>query len=82
MKKRYPGGLEFSAAYAARAYFERTGEFRPPRKGEYYLSGAIPQAWQAPNGLGQAYHILKPAPAPARRIVVDGFVYQLTGEQS
>lgn len=26
--------------------------FREPRKNEWYLSGAVPQAWKAPNDLG------------------------------
>jgi hypothetical protein len=36
-----------------------TGEFRNPLKGEYYLSGAIPEAWQAPNNLLTRYHICR-----------------------
>jgi len=35
-----------------------TGEFRPPLKGEWYLSGAIPEAYKAPNDLSTAYHIV------------------------
>ncbi len=37
----------------------RTGEFRTPKKGEWYLSGADPQAWYAPNDLGIEFHILR-----------------------
>jgi hypothetical protein len=33
---------------------------RPPRKGEYYLSGAIPAAYIAPNDLTTAYLIVEP----------------------
>lgn len=36
-----------------------TGEFRPPRKGEWYISGAIPGAYRAPNDLDTSYHIAK-----------------------
>lgn len=36
-----------------------TGEFRPPKKGEWYLSGAIPECYRAPNDLTQAFHIIK-----------------------
>ena len=36
------------------------GEFRPPRKGEWYLSGAIPAAYKAPNDLTTAYRIVTP----------------------
>ncbi len=35
-----------------------TGEKRAPKKGEWYLSGAIPEAYRAPNDLSTAYHIL------------------------
>ncbi len=38
----------------------RTGEFRPPRKGEWYISGAIPAAYRAPNDLSTSYHIAVP----------------------
>lgn len=39
--------------------YRRLG-FRPPRKGEFYLSGAIVQAWRAPNDLGTPYHVVEP----------------------
>lgn len=35
------------------------GEFRPPKKGEWFLSGAIPQAYYAPNNLTTSYQILE-----------------------
>ena len=35
----------------------RIGEFRSPKAGEYYLSGAVPLAWRAPNDFTVAYHI-------------------------
>lgn len=41
--------------------FVETGEHRPPKAGEWYLSGAIPEAWRAPNDLTTPYHILRPA---------------------
>lgn len=34
-----------------------TGEKRPPRKGEYYLSGAIVAAYRAENDLSTEYYI-------------------------
>jgi len=40
--------------------FKATGEFRPPKKGEFYLSGAIIEAYRAPNDLSQAYWIAVP----------------------
>ena len=36
-----------------------TGERRPPRKGEWYLSGAIPEAYRAPNDLSTPYQICR-----------------------
>jgi hypothetical protein len=37
--------------------YKATGEFRPPLKGEYYLSGAIVQAYRAPSDLNTPYWI-------------------------
>lgn len=37
-----------------------TGEFRPPLKGEWYASGAIVEAYQAPNTLTTSFWICKP----------------------
>lgn len=34
-----------------------TGEKRPPRKGEYFLSGACVQAWEAYTDMNVPYHI-------------------------
>lgn len=36
-----------------------TGERRPPRAGEWFLSGAIITAYQAKNDLNTSYHIAK-----------------------
>jgi hypothetical protein len=44
-----------------RTIYVRTGEFRPPKKGEWYLSGAIPRAYKALNDLTSPYHIMRPA---------------------
>jgi hypothetical protein len=38
--------------------FKKTGERRAPKKGEWYLSGAEPHAYMAPNDLSTEYHIL------------------------
>ncbi len=40
--------------------FQATGEYRNPQKGEWYLSGAIIQAYQAPNDFSTPYWIAKP----------------------
>lgn len=36
-----------------------TLEVRPPRAGEYYLSGAIPEVYRAPEDLTTAYRICR-----------------------
>lgn len=40
--------------------YKATGEFRPPKRGEYYLSGAIIAAYRAPNDLDTSYWIAVP----------------------
>ena len=37
----------------------KTGEFRPPKKGEYYLNGIYPVAYRALTDLSGSYHIVK-----------------------
>ena len=36
-----------------------TGEKRPPKAGEWYLSGAVIEAYRAPNDLTDDYHIAR-----------------------
>jgi hypothetical protein len=38
---------------------ERTGEYRPPRAGEWYVSGAIPEGYRAPNDLTMPHAIAR-----------------------
>lgn len=33
---------------------------RFPRRGEYYLSGAIIEAWRAPNDLSMSFRVVRP----------------------
>lgn len=40
-------------------YAKSTGEKRPPKKGEWYLSGAEVHAYRAPNDLSTPYVIAK-----------------------
>lgn len=45
--------------------FEYTTQaFRPPKKGEYYLSGAIVAAYRAPNDLSSPYWVVVPNHEP------------------
>jgi hypothetical protein len=41
--------------------FVKTDEFRNPKKGEYFLSGAIPTVYKAYDNLNQPYWIMRPA---------------------
>ncbi|MHA1285911.1 MAG: hypothetical protein ACTSPB_00780 [Candidatus Thorarchaeota archaeon] len=36
-----------------------TNEFRPPKKGEFYVSGAIPEVYEVPNDLSTSFYIIK-----------------------
>lgn len=40
-------------------FWERVG-VRTPKKGEWYLSGAIPMAYKAPRDLSTSYIVVKP----------------------
>ena len=33
--------------------------YRPPRKGEFYVSGAIPEIWEAPNDLDSPFLVVR-----------------------
>lgn len=57
--KTYPLGERFVLMTKDIRYVW-TGEKRPPKNGEYYLSGAIIEAYKAPNDLSQSFHIAKP----------------------
>ena len=47
------------------AYMQKTGEFRVPHTGEWFLSGAIPEAYFSQNeGSFTPFHILEPGPRP------------------
>lgn len=37
--------------------YKWTGDIRRPKKGEYFLSGAVVTAYEAFNDMGAAYHI-------------------------
>lgn len=50
--KRYPAEKLGTVAI-------KTPEFRCPKKGEYFLSGAIPMAYLAPNDLSTPYWIMQ-----------------------
>lgn len=41
--------------------FIKTGAFRPPKKGEIFLSGAIPEAYRSEGDGSAPFHILREA---------------------
>jgi len=62
---RPPSGIYFGeyaverGPQATAVRFVATGEFREPKKGEHYLSGAIITAYIAPNTLTQKFWIAR-----------------------
>jgi hypothetical protein len=55
-----PGGPLVRRNLKDKVKFKPTGEFRTPKKDEWYLSGAIVEAWRAPNDLSQPFYIARP----------------------
>jgi hypothetical protein len=55
----YPLGDFTPGGFALHFRAEPTGEHRPPRAGEWYLSGAITAAYHAMGDLSTAYHIAR-----------------------
>jgi hypothetical protein len=47
-------------ANGEKAMAEYIGEYRPPRKGEWFLSGAKVEAYYAYNDISECRHIAKP----------------------
>jgi len=50
----------------------KKGEFRKPKKGEYFLSGAQPGAYRAPNDLSINYYIAIPV-----KVVEETFIKEI-----
>lgn len=48
---------------------EATGEFRCPKQGEWYVSGAIAEGWRAPSDLSTAFYIAALVRVTTRTIV-------------
>lgn len=46
----------------------RAGRFAPPKKGEWYLSGAIVAAYHAPNDLSAPYHLARLVKVTTERV--------------
>lgn len=61
MPRAATGPLRYKVADLVRENLRAvaTTEFRPPKAGEWYLSGAIVCAWRAPNDLSTPYRIAR-----------------------
>ena len=68
-----------SASMFNAKYFRYSGEKQCPKKGEHYLSGAIPSVYEAPNNLSMEFHIMVEVPTPPQTIGKDGLIYRLQG---
>ena len=57
----YPAGMNplDRMKFRSNLRAQRNGEFRPPRAGEWYISGAIPEAYYAHRDLTTPYHIAR-----------------------
>jgi hypothetical protein len=62
-----PSAVHFEGRGFGKFHYRKLG-FRPPKKGEFYLSGAIVQAYRAPNDLSTPYHVVEPT-AEAYKLV-------------
>ncbi|NEI32159.1 hypothetical protein [Rhizobium ruizarguesonis] len=62
-----PSAVHFEGMGFGRHRYRKLG-FRQPKKGEFYLSGAIVQAYRAPNDLTTPYHVVE-ATQPAFKLV-------------
>lgn len=58
---RYYYGARANWQPHPRIRYVKTGEKRPPRAGELFLSGAVPEVYQADSGLTESYHIMRVA---------------------
>ena len=61
--------------------FRWTGENRNPKKGEYFLSGAIPEVYKAFNDMTTPYNIMREATELKKRMCFSGVWYDLSNEQ-
>jgi hypothetical protein len=62
-----PSAVTFEGRTDGKYHYRQLG-FRPPKKGEFYLSGAIVVAYLAPNDLSTSYQVVEPT-TPAYTMV-------------
>jgi hypothetical protein len=73
------GSVELLPFRTLPTYFRWTGEVRPPKSGEWFLSGAIVEAYEATSNMKDTRHIANPIADPPQIIEKDGFKYRLEG---
>lgn len=56
LAERHPWHLKF---YRHEVMAVKTGEFRAPKQGEWYLSGAVVEAYKAPKDMRALFHIVQ-----------------------
>lgn len=56
---QYPGTFNKEQHFGRDLRAQATGEFRPPKAKEWYLSGAIIEAYRAKADMTTAYHIAR-----------------------
>jgi hypothetical protein len=52
----------------------RTGEFRKPKAGEWYLSGAIPEGYRMEKDSSLEYHICRLVRVETKTVVVETII--------
>jgi hypothetical protein len=78
-KPRAPRGTYRGGGYSiiqGPGFFRATGEWRAPKRGEWYLSGAVIEAYQALQDLDGVYWIAQRIPDPPREIHAHGLTYR------
>lgn len=55
-----PDAVHFEGLPTRRKFTYRVMGFRPPRRGEFYLSGAVVWAFRAPADLRTPYQVVEP----------------------
>jgi hypothetical protein len=73
-KAQAPKGTFPSEFLTGRIRYRATGEFRAPKAGEYFLSGAKIMAYRAPNDLSGKYWIAEPVPGSSTHNLPQEFI--------
>ena len=75
LRTLFPGSDWWVAQHRLRA--KPTGEFRCPKEDEWYISGAIPEAYHAQNNLSNKFNIAKIVLIETKTIVKETIIETL-----